>query len=89
MFHKYFNPVKKLFVFRFAISVKESVIAYNSLVHSVVPTDTPIAGCRWEMPFHFFSLSKIITEATKNYHRHDKFFHTYEKTIWAVPNSSI
>ncbi len=67
MFHKYFNPVKNLFGFYFAFLVKVSVFACNSLLHSGVPTDTPVAGCRWEIPFHFFSL-------TKNYHRSDKKF---------------
>ncbi len=60
MFHKYFNPVKKLFAFRFAFLAEVSVFVLNSLVHIVVPTDTPVAGCRWEIPFHFLQFDKKL-----------------------------
>ena len=60
MFHKYFNPIKKLFAFRFAFLAEVSVFVLNSLAHSVVPTDTPVAGCRWEIPFHFLQFDKKL-----------------------------
>ena len=90
MFHKYFNPVKKLFVFRFAFLTKVSVISCNSLLYSGVPTDTPVAGVSVGDGISLLQfdkklspkLQKIITGMIN-------FFHTYEKIIWAVPNSSF
>lgn len=40
MFHTYFNPIKKSFEFCYAFSIKVSVVVYNLLIHSGVPTDT-------------------------------------------------
>ena len=44
MFHKYFNPVKKLFAFRFAFLAEVSVTGMFSLRHSLVPIN--------QMPSH-------------------------------------
>ena len=78
----YQTDSKKSFEFCYAFLTEVSVIACNSLVHSVVPTDTPVAGYRWKMPYLSPKRQKIITGMIN-------FFHTYEKIIWAVPNSSF